>query len=156
MLSHGSSVRALESAGNTMAPALTELQRIVAERTRAAVLPRPRDVWEAFKHFAAKRFDCEDDALLLQCGQFGFNGREVFHVDFVRQFTIDSDYQRVEQLHCEFTFPMSTALQGRETFVWSYYSESLEDFFRRVESLPLWRILEPLVPRGFHLYLEAQ
>lgn len=156
MLSHGSTARKIQRTLYETDSAVTEFRTLLASVGPSATLPNPRHVWETFKRFASMPFRCEDDALLLQCGQFGLSSREPFHVDFVRQFTLDADYQRVEQLHCEFTFAMIPALRGRETFVWSYYSENLQAFFARVQNLPLWNVLAPLVPGGFSIYLEAQ
>ncbi|MED4224420.1 hypothetical protein [Neobacillus cucumis] len=48
-----------------------------------------KKVWEIFKDFGRKPVEgIEDKEILFQCGVYDFTGEELFHLDFVRQFTV--------------------------------------------------------------------
>ena len=80
-----------------------------------------KKVWETFKAFCTEPVEGEEDKeILFQCGVYDFTGEELFHLDFVRQFTIyeEDEYSRMEQLHCEFLFKQIDELRKLETGEW--------------------------------------
>lgn len=73
-----------------------------------------KKVWETFKAFSKETVEGEEDKeILFQCGVYDFTGEELFHFDFVRQFTVyeKDDYSHMEQLHCEFLFKLTSELK---------------------------------------------
>ncbi|MEH6945688.1 hypothetical protein V7068_01250 [Bacillus sp. JJ634] len=58
---------------------------------------------------------------MLKCGVYDFTGEELFHFDFVRQFTVyeQDEYSHMEQLHCEFLFKPTDELSKLEVEEWS-------------------------------------
>jgi hypothetical protein len=100
--------------------------------------PNPQIAWNVFKSFVQKPVECADDAVLFQCGTFSFTGKDLFYLDFVRQFSIDDEdgeYDHMEQLHCEFTCNPNKELNPLEKNLWSYDFKDLNDYFAAVENL---------------------
>ncbi|WP_449376291.1 hypothetical protein [Bacillus safensis] len=57
-----------------------------------------KKVWETFKAFSKETVEGEEDKeILFQCGVYDFTGEELFHFDFVRQFTVyeEDDYSHM-------------------------------------------------------------
>lgn len=90
-------------------------------------------VWETFKAFSKETVEGEEDKeILFQCGVYDFTGEELFHLDFVRQFTIyeKDDYSHMEQLHCEFLFkPTSELKKLKVVEEWSMDYDDIDHFF---------------------------
>ena len=66
-----------------------------------------KKVWETFKDFCKEPVEGEEDTeILVESGVYDFTGEELFHLDFVRQFTVyeENEYSHMEQLHCECLF----------------------------------------------------
>lgn len=99
--------------------------------------PSVLSVWDVFKSFSEVEVDCAGDALLFQAGVFNFTGEDLFYLDFVRQFVIESngEYDHMEQLHCEFLFKPEEKLRELKINLWSYDCASFADFFGKVEQL---------------------
>ncbi|WP_251028817.1 hypothetical protein [Bacillus sp. ISL-18] len=90
-----------------------------------------KKVWDIFKGFCKEPVDGEDDKeILFQCGVYDFTGEELFHFDFVRQFTVydEDDYSNMEQLHCEFLFKPTDELRNLEVSEWSMDYDDIDDF----------------------------
>jgi hypothetical protein len=111
--------------------------------------------WRVFKEFAGVPVECSEDALLFQCGVYGFTGRDLFHFGFVRQFTFEEggEYDHMEQLDCSLLFEADAELQQLETNLWSYDFSSAEEFFSAAEALPEFSMaLQGRTPVGMELF----
>lgn len=111
--------------------------------------PSPKLAWEIFKKFANLKVDCADDALLFQCGVYDFTGEDLFHFEFVRQFSfeIDGEYDHMEQLRLTIYFKPNAELKELETNIWSYDFNSIDEYFNHVEKMNHFKILiEKFVP----------
>lgn len=99
--------------------------------------PNPKIAWDVFKEFTNLHVQCDDDALLFQCGVYSFTGKELFHFEFVRQFifNVDGVYDHTEQLMLTMYFEKNQELQELETNLWTYDCESVGEFFSKVENM---------------------
>ena len=104
--------------------------------------PSVLSVWNVFKSFSQVEVDCADDSLLFQVGVFNFTGEDLFYLDFVRQFVIESggEYDHMEQLHCEFLFKPEEKFREFNTNLWSYDCASFDDFFAKVEQFQEFQV----------------
>lgn len=112
-------------------------------------IPVPRltipQAWAVFKEFAAYPIeDAPDVELLFQWGTYDFpevTERELFHCDFVRQFSIyeDGEYDRMEQLHCLFLYEPTAELRALTGNVW--LESATETSFATVEQHPVFQLL---------------
>ena len=119
------------------------LLRLLADAQINLSRPSVLQVWQVCKTFAEMTVDCASDALLFQSGLYDFAGRELFYLDFVRQFAIEDsegEHDHLEQLHCEFSFEAHAGLCELETNLWSSACDSLVEFYGRVEALDEFRI----------------
>lgn len=100
--------------------------------------PDPNLAWRVFREFAAVPVIAADDALLFQCGTYDFTGREQFHWNLTRQFSLEEEgeYAGMEQLQLTVLYEPAAELRPLEASVWSSDFESLEEFFAEVEALP--------------------
>ena len=90
-----------------------------------------KKVWETFKDFCKEPVEGEEDKeILFQCGIYDFTGEELFHFDFVRQFTVyeEDEYSRMEQIHCEFLFNPTVELRKLEVEEWSMDYDDIDGF----------------------------
>lgn len=111
--------------------------------------PNPKLAWEVFKKFSNIKVDCADDALLFQCGVYGFTGEDLFYFEFVRQFSfnIDEEYDHMEQLQLSLYFKPNEQLRELETSLWTYDFDSIDEFFNEVEKMHYFKIpIEKYVP----------
>ncbi|MGN7376551.1 hypothetical protein [Bacillus sp. FSL R5-0397] len=117
-----------------------------------------KKVWETFKAFSKETVEGEEDKeILFQCGVYDFTGEELFHLDFVRQFTIyeEDDYSHMEQLHCEFLFkPTSELKKLKVVEEWSMDYDDIDHFFNHIESIPEFKIPLTLKPIKSAIYQE--
>ena len=116
-----------------------------------------KKVWETFKTFCEEPVEGEEEKeIIFQCGVYDFTGEELFHLDFVRQFTVykEDEYSRMEQLHCEFLFKPTDELSKLETGEWSMDYEDVDDFFSHIENLQEFKIPLNLMPIKSELYQE--
>jgi hypothetical protein len=116
-----------------------------------------KKVWEIFKDFCKEPVEGEEDKeILFQCGVYDFTGEELFHLDFVRQFTVydEDEYSGMEQLHCELLFKPTDELSKLETVEWSMDYEDLYDFFNQIENLHEFKIPLNLKPIKSEIYQE--
>ncbi|MCM3666272.1 hypothetical protein M3204_17790 [Mesobacillus subterraneus] len=116
-----------------------------------------KKVWETFKTFCKEPVEGEEDKeILFQCGVYDFTGEELFHLDFVRQFTVyeEDEYSRMEQLNCEFLFRPSDELSKLETEEWSMDYDEVDDFFNHIEDLQEFKIVSNLKPIKLEIYQE--
>ncbi|WP_338472509.1 hypothetical protein R4Z10_07135 [Niallia sp. XMNu-256] len=114
-------------------------------------------VWQTFKAFCKEPVEGEEDReILFQCGVYNFTGEELFHLDFVRQFTVyeENGYSRMEQLHCEFLFNPTDELRKLETGEWSMDYDDIEDFFTHIENLQEFKIPLTSKPIKSEVYQE--
>jgi hypothetical protein len=119
------------------------LLRMLADAGIDLNKPSVSDVLQVFKSFSRINVNCSDDALLFQSGVYNFTGRELFYLDFVRQFTIndeEGEYDHMEHLHCEFAYELDAILKKLETNLWSYDCDSFNDFFAKVEGLQEFQV----------------
>ena len=116
-----------------------------------------KKVWEAFKDFCKESVEGEENKeILFECGVYDFTGEELFHFNFVRQFTIyeEDEYSQMEQLHCEFLFKPTDELRSLEVSEWSMDYDDLYDFFNHIENLPEFKIPFNLKPIKSEIYQE--
>lgn len=116
-----------------------------------------KKVWETFKKFCQEPVEGEEEKeILIQCGVYDFTGEEIFHFDFVRQFTVydEDDYSHMEQLHCEFLFEPTTELRNIEIEEWSMDYEDLDEFFNHLENLLEFKIPFNTKPVKLKIYQE--
>jgi hypothetical protein len=116
-----------------------------------------KKVWETFKDFCKQPVSEEEDKeILFQCGVYDFTGEELFHFDFVRQFTVykEDEYSHMEQLHCEFLFKPTDGLRNLEVSEWSMNYDDLDDFFNHIETLQEFKIPLELKPIKSEIYQE--
>lgn len=117
-----------------------------------------KKVWEAFKAFCKEPVEGEEDKeVLFQCGVYDFTGEALFHLDFVRQFTVyeEDEYSRMEQLHCEFLFKPTDELSNLEIGEWSMDYDNIDDFLSHIENLQEFNIPLNLKPIKSEIYQEA-
>ncbi|MEH6943337.1 hypothetical protein [Bacillus sp. JJ722] len=117
-----------------------------------------KEVWEAFKSFCRMTVEKEEDReILFQCGVYDFTGEELFHFDFVRQFTIydGEEYSHMEQLHCEYLFKPTDELRKFEINEWSMDYVHIDDFFNHIENLQEFKIPLNLQPTKVEIYQEG-
>jgi hypothetical protein len=119
--------------------------------------PDPLRIWDVFKDFVQEPVECADDGVWFQCGQFDFTGRNLYYLDFVRQFTIEAEqeYDHMEQLHCEFTCEPKKELVALETNLWAYDFRSLAEFFEKVENLSEFQMATKAGGYKCEIYQEA-
>lgn len=98
----------------------------------------------------------EDKEILFQCGVYDFTGEELFHLDFVRQFTVyeEDEYSLMKQLHCEFLFRPTDELSKLESEEWSMDYNEVDDFFNQIEDLQEFKIPSNLKPIKLEIYQE--
>ncbi|PEQ88660.1 hypothetical protein CN481_19340 [Bacillus sp. AFS006103] len=116
-----------------------------------------KKVWETFKAFCKEPVEGEEDKeILFQCGVYDFTGKELFHLDFVRQFTVyeEDEYSRMEHLYCEFLFKPTDELSKLETGEWSMDYDDIDDFFHHIEKLQEFKIPLNLKPIKSEIYQE--
>ncbi|MCM3238819.1 hypothetical protein M3589_13925 [Heyndrickxia oleronia] len=116
-----------------------------------------RTVWETFKAFCKEPVEGEEDKeILFQCGVYDFTGEELFHLDFVRQFTVyeEDEYSHMEQLHCEFLFKPTDELSRLEIGEWSMDYDDIDDFFNEIEKLKEFKIPLSLEQIKTEIYQE--
>ena len=114
-------------------------------------------VWETFKVFCKEPVEGEEDKeILFECGVYDFTGEELFHFNFVRQFTVyeEDEYSQLEQLHCEFLFKPIDELRSLEVSEWSMDYDDLDDYFNHIENLPGFKIPFNLKPIKSEIYQE--
>lgn len=104
--------------------------------------PNAKLAWETFKKFSNTKVDCANDALLFECGVYNFTGEDLFHFEFVRQFGFEEDgeYDHMEQLRLTLYFKLNAELKDLKTTVWSYHSNSVDEFFGKVENMNQFKI----------------
>lgn len=107
-----------------------------------AKIPSVSGVYRIFKAFSKIPVNFAEDNILFQCGVYNFTGKDFFHFEFVRQFTIyeNGDYCRMEHLFCEFLFEPDKTLEELRTNLWSEECDDLDDFFIKIESLKEFQI----------------
>jgi hypothetical protein len=116
-----------------------------------------KKVWETFKDFCKEPVEGEEDKeILFQCGVYDFTGDELFHFDFVRQFTVyeEDEYSHMEQLHCEFLFKPTDELLKLEVSEWSMDYDDIDDFFNQIENFQEYKIPLNLKPIKSEIYKE--
>lgn len=109
----------------------------------------PKLAWKIFKKFSNLKVDCAEDALLFQCGVYDFTGEDLFHFEFVRQFSfeIDGEYDHMEQLRLTIYFKSNAELKELEANLWTYDFNSVDEFFNEVEKMDYFKVpIEKYVP----------
>ncbi|MDN4494712.1 hypothetical protein [Ureibacillus aquaedulcis] len=113
--------------------------------------------WETFKAFCRETVEGEEEKeILFQCGVYEDSGEELFHFDFVRQFTIyeEENHSHMEQLHCHCLLEPTDDLRKMERAEWSMDYEDIDDFFERIEKLQEFKIPLNSKPIKLEIYQE--
>jgi hypothetical protein len=116
-----------------------------------------KKVWESFKDFCIEPVEGEEDKeILFQCGVYDFTGEELFHFDFVRQFTVyeEDEYSHMELLHREFLFKITNDLRRLEIAEWSMDYDEIDDFLNHIETLQEFNIPLNIKPIRIEIYQE--
>jgi hypothetical protein len=116
-----------------------------------------KKVWETFKDFCKEPVEGEEDReILFECGVYDFTEEELFHFDFVRQFTVygEDEYSHMEQLHCEFLYKPTDELRSLEVSEWSMDYDDIGDFLNHIENLQEFKIPLNLKPIKSEIYQE--
>ncbi|GIN39295.1 MULTISPECIES: hypothetical protein [Heyndrickxia] len=116
-----------------------------------------KKVWETFKAFCKEPVEEEEvKEILFQCGVYDYTGEELFHLDFVRQFTVyeEDEYSHMEQLHCEFLFKPTDELRRLEIEEWSMDYNDIDHFFYKIENLKEFKIPLNQKPLKTEIYQE--
>lgn len=116
-----------------------------------------KKVWETFKDFCKEPVEGEEDKeILFECGVYDFTGEELFHFDFVRQFTVyeEDEYSHMEQLYCEFLFKPTDELRSLEVSEWSMDYDDIDDFLNYIENLQEFKIPLNLKPIKSEIFQE--
>ena len=116
-----------------------------------------KKVWETFKNFCKESVEGEEDKeILFECGVYDFTGEELFHFNFVRQFTVyeEDEYSHMEQLHCEFLFKPTDELRSLEVSEWSMDYDDIDDFLNHIENLQEFKIPLNLKPIKSEIFQE--
>lgn len=126
----------------TPAQATDSLRRLLLDEGFNFESPDPSIGWRAFKKFAQVPLEGAEDGLLWQVGCFDFTGEELCHLDYVRQFrfSVDDEFDHLEQLHLEFTSRPCPELSGIERNRWAFDYPSLSQYFADVESFPEFHV----------------
>jgi hypothetical protein len=97
--------------------------------------PDPAKAWAVFKTFLGKPVNCVHDGVLFQCGVYDWSGTELFTLDFVRQFVIESDeFDRTEELHLTLTCPPKPDSASLRAKLWmAKFEGNRNDFFAALE-----------------------
>lgn len=87
---------------------------------------------------------------------YDFTGDDLFHFDFVRQFTVyeEDEYSHMKQLHCEFLFKPTDELSKLEVAEWSTDYDDIDDFLNHIENLQEFKIPLNLKPIKSEIYQE--
>jgi hypothetical protein len=104
--------------------------------------PDPAKAWKVFKAFVRTPVNCVHDGVLFQCGVYDWSGTELFTLDFVRQFVIESEdmFDRTEELHLTLTCPPQPDSASLRAKLWMANFESNRNhFFAAVESCTEFR-----------------
>ena len=112
------------------------LNKLLIREGMDIACPNPFMALKAFRAFAKETVDCAEDLFMFQCGVFSLSGEKLFHLVFVRQFTIEEEegYDQLSQLYIEFTCKPNESLTALSTILWAEESTSMELYFERIEN----------------------
>ena len=99
--------------------------------------PDPANAWTVFKAFVREPVQCIHDGVLFQCGVYNWSGTELFTLDFVRQFVIESDdtFDHTEELHLTLTCPPKADSGKLRARLWmENFERNRTGFFSAVET----------------------
>jgi hypothetical protein len=112
------------------------LNKLLIREGMDITCPNPFMALKAFREFAKETVDCAEDLFMFQCGVFSRTGKRLFHLVFVRQFTIEEEgvCDQLAQLYIEFTCKPNESLTPLSTIFWAGESTSMELYFARIEN----------------------
>jgi hypothetical protein len=112
------------------------LNKLLIREGMDITCPNPITALKAFREFAKETVDCAEDLFMFQCGVFSLTGETLFHLVFVRQFTIEEEgeYDQLAQLYIEFTCKPNESLTALSIILWAEESTSMELYFERIEN----------------------
>ena len=112
------------------------LNKLLMREGMGIASPTPFTALKAFREFAKETVDCAEDLFLFQCGVFSLPGERLFHLIFVRQFTVEEEEKcdRLTQLYIDFTCEPSESLTPLSTMLWADESMSMEIYFEKIEN----------------------
>lgn len=119
--------------------------------------PDLRTGWETFKQICSQKFDCADEGLMFETGVYDFTGEELYYLFLMREFTqeVEGEFDYMEQLHLEFSYPSDEQLQEQEERIHSSeFDEEFEKFFEAVEQSSIFRNLQGKKPIGAEVYFD--
>lgn len=111
-------------------------------------------IWTTFKEFCEEDIVGEDEKeILFECGTYR---KEMFLFSFVRQFTEyeDDEYLGMSQLHCKLLFTPIDEFKKLQVTEWSMDFESLDEFFRHIENLKVFKNIVNLKPKAVQIYQD--
>ena len=112
------------------------LNKLLIREGMDITCPNPFTALKAFREFAKETVECAEDLFMFQCGVFSLTGKRLFHLVFVRQFTIEEkgECDQLAQLYIEFTCKPNESLRALSTILWAEESTSMELYFKRIEN----------------------
>ena len=112
------------------------LNRLLIREGMGIASPNPFTALKAFREFAKETVDCAEDLFMFQCGVFSVTGERLFHLIFVRQFTLEEEEEcdRSAQLYIDFTCEPNESLTPLSTILWADESMSMEIYFEKIEN----------------------
>jgi hypothetical protein len=112
------------------------LNKLLIREGMDIACPNPFTALKAFREFAKETVECAEDLFMFQCGVFSLTGEKLFHLVFVRQFTIEEAgaCDQLAQLYIEFTCKPTDSLTPLSTILWAEESTSMELYFERIEN----------------------
>jgi hypothetical protein len=116
--------------------AQARLNKLLIREGMDIACPNPCTALKAFREFAKETVECAEDLFMFQCGVFSHMGERLFHLVFVRQFTIEEEGEcgQLAQLYIEFTCKPNDSLMPLSTIIWAEESASMELYFARIEN----------------------
>jgi hypothetical protein len=112
------------------------LHKLLIREGMDITCPNPCTALRAFREFAKETVECAEDLFMFQCGVFSLTGERLFHLVFVRQFTIEEEggCDQMAQLYIEFTCKPNESLTALSTILWAEESTSMELYFEGIEN----------------------
>lgn len=135
------------------------LRKLLKEKVFSYKEPDLSTAFDAFREMSRLAFDCAEDELLFEAGCYDYDGRELFCVSLVRQFTVieeEGEFDYIEQLNLDFLYEVTAQVKELIETVWSYeFEDDFDKFFEAVEEREGFRIaLEQMRAAEVDLYMD--
>lgn len=135
------------------------LRKLLKEKGFSYKEPELSTAFLAFREMSRLAFNCAEDELLFEAGCYDYDGRKLFCVSLVRQFTVieeEGEFDYIEQLNMDLLYEVTEQVKELSETVWSYEFENVFDkFFEEVEKKDGFRMaLKEMKPAAVDLYMD--